>query len=264
MNIFLRELKANLKSLLIWTVIVLLLTVIGFAKFEAYEGNPELVAILDSMPAPIVEALSLNAFNLTTITGFYGVFFQYFALILSIAAAMWGSDVISKEERDKTVEFSLTLPVTRSRVVTAKALAALVHCIGLLLITWALVLFNATRFQTDSQFYAFVSRSVVALFIMQMIFLAVGIFLGCAMKRYKRVGSVAISLLLGSYILSIISTLDPDLDFLHFFTPFGYFDPGTLMRETSFDLTYVWISAGIVVVLMIAAYLSYARRDMYI
>ena len=31
-----------------------------------------------------------------------------------------------KEERDKTVEFSLTLPVTRSRLVTAKALAALV------------------------------------------------------------------------------------------------------------------------------------------
>ena len=57
--------------------------------------------------------------------------FTYFALMLSIAAAMWGSDIISKEERDKTVEFSLTLPVTRSRLVTAKALAALVNCIGL-------------------------------------------------------------------------------------------------------------------------------------
>lgn len=264
MNIFLRELKANLKSTLIWTLVLLLLTGIGFAKFEAYEGNPELLEILNSMPAPIVEALNMNAFNLTTITGFYGVFFQYFALILSIAAAMWGSDIISKEERDKTVEFSLTLPVTRSRIVTAKALAALIHCIGLLFITWALVLFNASRFQTDSQFYAFVSRSMLALFIMQMIFLAVGIFLGCAMKQYKRVGSVAISLILGTYILSVISTLDPDLDFLHFFSPFGYFDPGTLLRETSLDLTYILISVGIIVASMTAAYLTYARRDMYI
>jgi ABC-2 type transport system permease protein len=264
MNIFLRELKANLKSLLIWGVILLLLTVIGFAKFSAYEGNPELLAILNEMPAPLVEALNLNAFNLTTITGFYGVFISYFALILSIAATMWGSDIISKEERDKTVEFSLTLPVTRARVVTAKALAALVHCIALLLITWALVLFNASKYQTDSQFYAFVFRSMLALFIMQMIFLAVGIFLGCAMKRYKRVGSVAISLLLGSYILSIVSSLDPDLEFLHFFSPFTYFDAGTLMREASFDLTYIVISAGIILVSMVGAYVTYARRDMYI
>jgi ABC-2 type transport system permease protein len=49
-------------------------------------------------------------------------------LMLSIAAAMWGSDVISKEERDKTVEFALTLPVT-GRVVLAKTAAMLVDCI---------------------------------------------------------------------------------------------------------------------------------------
>ena len=53
-----------------------------------------------------------------------------------IAAAMWGSDIITKEERDKTVEFSLALPVTRSRVITAKASAALVNCIAFVLITW--------------------------------------------------------------------------------------------------------------------------------
>lgn len=264
MNIFFRELKANFMSLLIWAGIMFLLITIGFAKFTAYEGNPELLAILDDMPQPIVEALNMNAFNLTTITGFYGVFFTYFALILSIAAAMWGSDIISKEERDKTVEFSLTLPVTREKVVTAKTLAALVHCIALLLITWGLVLVNATKFQTDPEFYAFVSRSMLALFILELVFLAIGVFLGCSMMQYKRVGSVVISLLLGSYILSIISGLDEDLDFLHFFTPFGYFDPGELMRQAQFDLTYVLICAAIIIVAMVGAYYTYARRDLYI
>jgi ABC-2 type transport system permease protein len=264
MNIFLRELKANFKSLLIWAVILLLLITIGFAKFTAYEGNPELVAILDDMPQVLLDALNMTAFNLTTITGFYGVFFTYFALILSIAAAMWGSDIISKEERDKTVEFSLTLPVRREKVVTAKSFAALVNCIGLLLITWALVLVNASKFQTDPEFYAFVSRSMLALFILQLVFLAIGIFLGCAMMQYKRVGSVAISLLLGSYILSVISSLNQSLDFLHYFTPFAYFDPGVLMREARFDLIYLLICVGIIIVSMAGAYYTYARRDLYI
>ena len=135
MNIFLRELKSNLKSLLIWGVIVLLFVTVGFAKFSAYEGNPELLAILDELPPALLAAFNFEAFNLTTITGFFGVMFSYFALIMSIAAAMWGSDIISKEERDKTVEFALTLPVRREKLVTAKTAAAMVNCIGLLLIT---------------------------------------------------------------------------------------------------------------------------------
>ena len=40
MNIFLRELKSNLRSLLIWGVIVILFIWIGISKFAAYEGQP--------------------------------------------------------------------------------------------------------------------------------------------------------------------------------------------------------------------------------
>ncbi|MGA9533943.1 MAG: ABC transporter permease subunit [Anaerolineales bacterium] len=264
MNIFLRELKANFKSLLIWAGIVLLFALVGFAKFSAYEGNPELLAILNDMPAPLIDAMNLNAFNLTTVTGFYGVMFTYFSLILSIAAAMWGSDIVSKEERDKTVEFSLTLPITRSRLITGKALAALVNCVALLLMTWGFVLYGASTYQPDSDFYSFVALSMVAVFFMQLIFLSIGILLGCAMKQYKRAGSVAISLLLGTYILSILSGLDERLNFLHYFSPFTYFNPGSMLHESSLDPTYLALSAGIIIVAMVAGYFTYARRDLYI
>ena len=56
MNIFLRELRANLKSLIIWGVIVILFTVVGFSKFSAYYHNPEMSAILDGFPTAMVEA----------------------------------------------------------------------------------------------------------------------------------------------------------------------------------------------------------------
>jgi len=264
MNIFIRELKANLRSLLIWGGIVILFVVLGFSEFSAYEGNPELLAILDTLPPAMLAAFNFEAFNLTTVTGFLGVMFTYFGLILSIAAAMWGSDIISKEERDKTVEFFLTLPVTRSRVVTAKIFAALVNCIALLLITWGAVIAGAAQYQPDSEFYSFLSLSMLALLIMQMIFLAVGIFLGCAMKQYKRASSVAVAILLGTYFMSIISGLNENLEFLKYFSPFKYFNPATLLHESKIDLTFVWLSAGIVAVLIVGAYVSYSRRDLYI
>lgn len=264
MNIFFRELKANLKSLLIWGGIVILFVWIGIAKFSAYEGNPELLAVLDGLPPGLLAAFNFNAFNLTTITGFFGVMFAYFALLLSIAAVMWGSDIISKEERDKTVEFSLTLPVPRGRLITAKTMAAVVNCIGLLIITWVVLLANVSKYQPDSKFYDFLALSMLALFIQQMIFLAAGVFLGCALKHYKQASSVAISLLLGTYFLSIIVGLNEDLEFLQYFTPFKYFNPATLLHEAKLDLTFVGLSAGIIAACMVGAYVSYSKRDLYI
>jgi ABC-2 type transport system permease protein len=264
MNIFFRELKANFKSLIIWGVIVILFIWIGFSKFSAYYGNPELLAILDGMPPAMLAAFQLNAFNLTTVTGFFGVMFTYFALMLSIAAAMWGTDIITKEERDKTVEFSLTLPVARGKLVTAKILAAVVNCIGLQLITFVAVLLNASRYQPDSEFFAFLRLSVVALFIMQLIFLAIGILLGCAMKQYKRASSIGVSLILVTYFISIIIGLDDKLDFLKYFSPFTYFNPATLLHEARFEPIFLVLAVGIIALSFIGAYSTYARRDLYI
>jgi ABC-2 type transport system permease protein len=264
MNIFARELKANLRSLLIWGVIVMLFVLVGVSKFSAYYNNPDMLSILNNLPPAVLDVLNVQAFNLTTVSGFFGIMFTYYALLLCIAAAMWGSDIIAKEERDKTVEFSLTLPVTRICLVTAKTIAALVNCIGLLLITWGASLVSAAHYQPDRGFYSFLALCMLALFIMQLIFLAIGIFLGCALKRYKMASSAAISLLLGTYFLSVVSALNKNLDFLKYFSPFKYFDAAEILHKSQIDTAFVGLSLVIIVVSMLGAYVTYARRDLYI
>ena len=264
MNIFLRELKANLKSLLIWSVIVSLLIFMSATKFSAFAGDPEMLKMLDSMPTALMDALSMRAFNLTTLSGFYGIMLIYFALMGAIAAAMWGSDIISKEERDKTVEFSLVLPVSRSRVLTAKGLAALVNCIAFALITWGVSLVAVQSFNPDQAFRDFLGLEMRAMLAIELIFLAVGLLLGCAMKRYKLSGSTAVAIILVTYFMSILTVLDEKLDFLKYFTPFKYYDAGELFRTGKMDGTYLLLSAVIVVVCVAAAYWIYNKRDLYI
>ena len=264
MNIFLRELKANLKSLIIWSVIVALLIMIGVAKFSAFAGDPEMLKILDSVPPVVLEAMNMGAFNLTTLTGFYGVMFIYFGLMGAMAAAMWGSDIISKEERDKTVEFSLVLPISRSKVITAKALAALINCIAFVLITWGISIAAVQSYNPDQAFYKNLSLEMQAMFLIELVFLAVGLFLGCAMKQYKRSGSTAVAIILVTYILSILSGMQEKLDFLKYFSPFKYFDAGQLFISGKFESTYLLISAAIIIACVAAGYLVYNRRDLYI
>jgi ABC-2 type transport system permease protein len=264
MNIFVRELKANLKSLLIWSAVTTLLIIMAVAKFSAFAGDPQLLTMLDSMPPALLDALSMRAFNLTTLSGFYGIMFVYFALIGAIAAAMWGSEIISKEERDKTVEFSLVLPVSRSRVITAKALAALVNSIAFVLITWAVSLVAVRSYHPDQAFHAYLTLQMQAMLVIELIFLAIGLLLGCAMKQYKLSGSTAVAIILTTYFLSIVSGMQEKLAFLKYFTPFKYFDAGELFRNGKMDSMYLLLSAGIIIVSVAAAYWAYNKRDLYI
>jgi ABC-2 type transport system permease protein len=263
-NIFFRELKANLKSLLIWSGVMALLIFVGNAKFAAFYGDPSMLAMLDAMPKAMIDAMSLRAFNLTTLSGFYGIMFIYFGLMGAIAAAMWASDSISKEERDKTVEFSLVLPVSRNRVVTAKALAAMLNCVIFVLVTWGVSIVAAQSYKPDQAFYSFLTLEMQAMFLIELIFLAVGLMLGCTMKQYKRSGSAAVAIILVTYFISVMSGMQANLDFLKYFTPFKYFDAAELFRTGEMSMTYLLISAGIIVVSILVAYRVYNKRDLYI
>ena len=55
-----------------------------------------------------------------------------------------------------------------------------------------------------------------------------------------------------------------ELEFLKYITPFKYFDPLTLLNESRLDITFVWISAGIIAVALFGGYVTYSRRDLYI
>jgi hypothetical protein len=58
--------------------------------FSAFYKNPQLLTVLDSMPPALISSLNLNVFNLTTVTGFFGIMIIYFNLILSISGCHVG------------------------------------------------------------------------------------------------------------------------------------------------------------------------------
>ena len=264
MRIYLRELKANFKSLLIYCGISLFFLTVGFAKFQGYADNPELLDVLNGLPDAMLDAFSMNAFNLTTVEGFFGVMFVFIGLIMSIAAVMWGSDIIAKEERDKTVEFALTLPVRRGTLIAAKSAVVVTNSIILALFTWGITLANTARYDPEPDFFEFVALGMFAIFIMQLIFLAIGVLLGAAIKNHKRASSIAISILLGTYFISVIAGLDENFEKLKYLTPFKYFDPAKLLNDGKIEPIFLWLSLGIVVVSMVGAYLVYSRRDLYV
>jgi ABC-2 type transport system permease protein len=264
MNILKRELQANLRSLLIWCGIAALIVTLEFSEFAVYYNNPEYTKVLDAMPPAVISAFNMDAFNLTTATGFFGVLSGYIVLVGAIAAAMWGADIIAKEERDRTVEFALTLPVTRARLLTGKVAAVLVLCAVQLGVTWGATLLAARRYAPDATFYRFVAIIMVSFALIQMVFLSVGIMLGCVMAGRRRAGPVAMFILLATYFCGFLLDFTDRLGFVRYLTPFRYYDPLLMLHESRLEARFVVLALVIAVGCLAIGYAGYQRRDLHV
>ena len=264
MNILLRELKANLRSLGIWSSVIVLFIIMGMSEFSAYAGNEKMMEILESFPEPLMEAFKISSFNLTTVSGYFGMMSTYYVLMLCIHAFLIGNSIISKEERDKTIEYSLSLPVKRSRLISYKLIAALINCILLTSVTYAASLITALKYLPEENYHRFLFLCFISFVIMQIMFLSMGALLACLLRGYKKGGYIGVSIILIAYIMSILADLSETLDFFKHITPFKYFDPVNIFNNLSINTLYIAISLLFSTASLAFAYILYNRKDLYI
>lgn len=264
MNIIKREVRANLKSLLIWSVSISAIIVMMMSEFSAYYNNPDMLEILNAIPEVFLKAFSIDGANLTTVSGFLSMASFYFYIMLSVHSALLGSSIISKEERDKTTEFFMTLPISRTHAVLSKLFASILLCLTLNLVTGASILLTALPYEKTDDFTRFFILMMIALFIMQIIFLALGMLTASIIKRYRRSATYSMALLFGLYIMSIFVSLSDKVEFLKYITPFKFFETGTILRDEKLELVYLLISFGIIVGSLTGTLIFYPKRDLYL
>lgn len=264
MNIYFREMKASIKSLILWAGAIAVVIGLWMAEFSAFANDSSLMEMFESFPKDMMRAFGFEAFDITTLTGFIGLVFTYLMLVLCIHAILKGNSVISKEERDKTVEFTLVLPVKRIKVVGAKLAAAVTNCILLLGFMYGYIMAMSSPYLPEEGFMKFFGLLILGTFILQMLFVSVGIMLGCIMKNHKRSGQISASIIIVLYILSIMIDFSEKIEFLEYVTPFKYFSPTLIHGSMELDWVYVLISVSVIAASLISGVFVYRRRDLYI
>src|SRR5690554_4197844 len=178
MNILGRELRSNLRGLLIWALALGLLNVLLIAVYPSMAADK---AALDEMMAMFPEAMikmfGMEKLSMADPIGFYGVE-AYFMVVLfgGIYAAILGSGILAKEEDDKTIEFLLAKPVSRLHIIGEKALAWIIYLVlfnlGIGLATWlSFELFDVGEFSRTTLFWMLTAPLLVHL-----VFASLGFF----------------------------------------------------------------------------------------
>lgn len=265
MNIVLRELRANLKALIIWSCSMVFLIYAGMVKYSGFAAaGQDVNQLMSQIPEAVRRILGMNGLDLTTASGFYAVFYVYFMLLVGVHAVMLGAVIISKEERDKTADFLFVKPIHRSKVITAKLAAALINIIVLNLVAWVSSILFVDMYNKGEPINDQIARLMLALFIIQVIFLAVGAGIAAFARNTKKATSIATAVLLAAFTLSIAMDLSNKIDFLRFLTPFKYFGTTQIVKEGTIDIMYLLLSAVIIIACTIATYMVYKKRDIHI
>ena len=129
----------------------------------------------------------------------------------TIHAVMIGATIIAKEERDKTSEFLFVKPVSRSKIITAKLLAAFTNIVIFNLVTFVSSIILLGKYSNGEDINGEIAILMAAMFILQVLFMVIGSALAAVKKKPKTAASVATGILLLMYMLSIIIDLNENI-----------------------------------------------------
>ncbi|MDR6551740.1 ABC transporter permease subunit [Paenibacillus qinlingensis] len=263
MNIFLHEVKAYRKTTLIWTLSLMLIVIFFLSLFPSISKDiSEFSNILQGYPEGIRKALGIEIESFGSILGFYSYIFMYITLCGAIQAMILGTSILSKEVREKTADFLLTKPVSRTRILTAKLLAAVV----LLLLTSAIytitAIITAVQLSPDpfsGNLFIMISST---LFFVQLIFLAIGILVSVVFPRIKAVLSVSLGTVFAFFLIGMIIATN-DSGAKRYLSPFKYFDTKFIIHHANYEAAYLLAATGIIFVFVLVSYLLFTRRDVH-
>lgn len=259
MTVFCHELRLGRSALIIWSVAIsfmLGVCVLIYPEMSSQMGD--ISAMFADMGA-FSSAFGMDQLNFGEFMGYFGVECgNVLGLGGALFAAIVGVSALAKEEKDKTAEFLLTHPISRTRVITEKLLAAFaqIFILNAAVIAVTSLFIIIMKVEADASILALV---FLAYLILQLELCAVTFGISAFLCRGEL--GLGLGFVFAMYFLNIISNLTEDLEFLKFVTPFSYADGAHIIPENSIELKYLLPGIFFSLIGIVAAFWRYRKKD---
>ncbi len=261
MTIVRHELKQGKTSFLIWTSSIGFLLAICVFLFPEMKGEMDGISETFASMGSFTAAFGMDRLNFGTLIGFYAIECgNVLGLGGAFYAALCAVSILSKEEKDKTAEFLLTHPISRTRIITEKLIAVLIQITAMNLIIYALSVGSMTMIGEEIPWKE-VNLLHIAYFLLQ-IELA-GICFGISAFLCKGSIGIGLGIAIMMYFLNLIANIAEVAKCLKYITPFGYCDGADIVSNGCLDPMMITIGMAMGVAGISVAYLHYNRKDIH-
>lgn len=263
MNIIAQEIKNNKRSMIIWVSSMAAIIIVFMQLYPAMLNQAEAYKqMVSQFPKEVLDAFSIDIDTLLSFNGFYGYIFTYLSIALGIMGMNLGIGLFSKEITGKTADFLLTKPLTRTKIVTYKIAAGIwiVLVTNILLTLFTLVM--KLLLEDNGEGLSVMLLISLSGFLIQLVFFALGVFLGILRKKIRFIASFSMSVVFAFYLLSMVSRLMEE-EILYYLTPFSYFDANALIMRGSYETRYLILTFVIVLVFLSLSYVVFKKKDIH-
>lgn len=261
MTLLKHELRQGRKALAIWTAAIGAFIVCCVFLFPEMAGEMSGVSNIFASMGAFTAAFGMDRLNFGTLTGFYAI---ECGNILGIGgalfAAMLSSNLLCKEEKERTAEFLLSHPITRSQVVAGKLLAMLVQTVimNILVLFMAVASIAAIGYEIPWKELGLLHLSC---FLVQVEL--EGICFGISAFLRRGGLGIGMGIAISLYFLNIIANLSERAKFLKYITPFGYAEGADILSDGALNPSYLAVGGVFTVIGILAAFWEYKRKDIH-
>jgi len=259
-----RELKINLKSFLIWTLILISVFLVVFLMYPSII-NSENIKMMDEMmqmfPEEMLKAFNMDIASMDTAFGWLETEgFIFVLLITGVYASILGSNIVLKEESDKTIEYLNSLPIKRSNILLSKVICGIIYIILMILI---IGIFNyiCLEFSGDFDRKQYLLLSITPILSALPLF-AINLFISTFAHKTKKTFGISLGIALISYFLQIISEMNEVTEFFKYFTVYTLADVRNVILDITINPVMIIISLIITIVFIGGSYIRYNKKEL--
>lgn len=259
MTLVKHELRQGRTAFLIWTAAIGFLLSVCIFLFPEMKGQMDSVNDVFASMGSFTAAFGMDRLNFGTLTGFYAVECgNVLGLGGAFYAALCAVGILGKEEKERTADFLLTHPVSRTRIITEKLIAVLIQITAMNIIIYALSVGSIAAVGEEIPWKE-ISLLHIAYYLLQLEL--AGICFG--ISAFLRRGSVGIGLGIAAvmYFLNLIANISETAEFLKYITPFGYCEGADIVSSGNLDGAKLAVGAVIGISGIVIAYLKYTKKD---
>lgn len=257
-DIWTKTLWDQRRSLLGWAIGFAAVALI-YGGFYPFAATPEYAELIDSLPAGLAEAFGWDEIN--TPHGYLGssVYGLLGPALVIIMAVAFGARAIAGSEEAGHIELLVAHPVSRTRVVTQRALALLVTTlIGALAVLLAILAIRGAV-DIDLPIGNMVATSL-NLALLGAVFGALALAVGGFIARRGLVIGVTTVVAVTAYLANGLAPQAEGLAWLQNLSPFYWYDATATLRD-GIDPAMTLLLAGVGFVLVFIAVVAFNRRD---
>jgi ABC-2 type transport system permease protein len=265
-NLLLKEFRRNLTSLILWTIVICILVSVTLSFFRTFVANQgKLLGMMSIIPKGAMAIKGISRFtDMFSILGFYTVNNLIYMLVLgSIYSIVLSSNLLLKEEYNKTAEYLMSRPMTRSEIFVTKFMVFVLNVFLLNIIVGIVGLIGIEIVKTGTyNLKAYFIFSFYTL-LLNFLFGAIGFFISTLVKRAKPITTISIAIVLIFYFVFSLSKITESGSTIGYLSPFKYVDVEVSNPAYGLSFWRLLFFIGISGIFLLFSYLIYKRKDIY-